>query len=211
MATLLSIDILGAFDTVNYIRLLDTLRKKRFPHWVVKWVKSFLTNRETTLVLYDYETAPFQVNAGVPQGSPLSPILFMIYNSELFEVCRDPVRGLSSIGFADDLNILAYGLSTEANCRILERTHIKCLEWASRFGMKFAPKKYELIHFTTATKRFNLSATIRIGEVEKSPTKEVRVLGVWFDPKLKWTAHAKQIKTKMATQAGALARITTSI
>ena len=51
--------------------------------------------------------------------------------------------------------------------------------------MKFAPKKYKLIHFAIVTKRFNLSATIRIRDVVKSPTKEVKVLRVWFDPKLK--------------------------
>ena len=55
-------------------------------------------------------------------------LMLPIYNSELFEVCRDPASGLSSIGFADDLNILAYRLSTEANYKILERTHRKCLE-----------------------------------------------------------------------------------
>ena len=77
-------------------------------------------------------------------------------------MCRDLVQGLLSIGFADDLNILAYRLSTESNYRTLERTYTKCLKWASRFSIKFAPKKYKLIHFTTAIKRFNLSATIRI-------------------------------------------------
>ena len=106
-------------------------------------------------------------------------------------MCKDPVRGLLSIGFADDLNILAYRLSTESNYRTLERTYIKCLEWASRFNIKFTPKKYKLIHFTTATKRFNLSAKIRIKEVEKSLIKEVKVLRVWFNPKLKWTIYIK--------------------
>ena len=71
-----------------------------------------------------------------------------------------------------------YKLLTEANYKILERTYRKCLEWARRFNIKFATKKYKLIHFTIATKRFNLSATIRIRDVVKNPTKEVRVLGV---------------------------------
>ena len=65
--------------------------------------------------------------------------------------------------------------------------------------MKFALKKYELIHFSTATKQFDITATIRIQDVVKSPAKEVRVLRVWFDSKLKWTAHTKKIKERMAT------------
>ena len=65
--------------------------------------------------------------------------------------------------------------------------------------MKFAPKKYKLIHFSTAIKRFDITATIRIQDVVKSPAKEVRVLRVWFDLKLKWTAYTKKIKERIAT------------
>jgi hypothetical protein len=165
VATLLSIDISGAFDTVHHVRLLDVLRKKGLPYWLVKWVQSFLAERTTSLLLCDFETDQFEVKAGVPQGSPLSPILFMLYNSELFDICRRPFEGISSVGFADDLNVLAYSRSTEANCQKLEGVHRKCLEWARRFGMRFAPQKYELIHFTTATKRFNLQATVNFDGV----------------------------------------------
>ena len=93
-------------------------------------------------------------------------------------MCKDLVQGLSSISFADDFNILVYKLLIESNYRILERTYIKCLEWARKFGIKFAPKKHKLIYFTIVTKRFNLSATIKIKEVEKSLTKEAKVLRV---------------------------------
>jgi retron-type reverse transcriptase len=50
IATLLSIDILGAFDTINHIRLLDILRKKGLPTWIILWVQAFLKNRSTSLV-----------------------------------------------------------------------------------------------------------------------------------------------------------------
>ena len=49
VASLLQLDIKGAFDTVNHTRLLDTLRKQRFPHWVVQWVHSYITGRTATL------------------------------------------------------------------------------------------------------------------------------------------------------------------
>lgn len=209
VATLLSIDISGAFDTVNPIRLLDILRKKRLPQWIVRWVQDFITTRNTTLVIQGHETPLFPVNAGVPQGSPLSPILFLLYTVELHEICNRPWEGLSGIGFSDDTNLLAYSESTEANCRKLERVHKKILQWAQKHGMKFAPGKYELIHFTRR-KGFNLQAGIQIGGVEKAPTEEVRILGIWVDPKLRWSAHWTKVQKKSNTQIGALIRTTAS-
>ena len=76
--------------------------------------------------------------------------------------------------------------------------------------MKFAPKKYKLIYFTTKRLKFNLTATIQLGEITKNPITSVRVLGVWFDPKLKWNAHVSEVKKKMASQIRALIRIATS-
>jgi hypothetical protein len=148
VATLLLVDISGAFDIVNPIRLLDILRKKRFPYWIVRWVQAFITTWNTTLVIQGHETPPFQVEVGVPQGSPLSPILFLLYIAELHEIYNCPREGLLGIGFSDDTNLLAYSKSIEANCRNLEYVHEKLLQWAQKHRMKFAPRKYELIHFT---------------------------------------------------------------
>ena len=66
VASLLLLDISGAFDTVNSTRLLDILRRKGLPRWVVYWIKAFMTDRKTTLVIQGQETTAFSVPAGVP-------------------------------------------------------------------------------------------------------------------------------------------------
>jgi len=58
IASVLSLDISGAFDTVNHTRLLDNLYKKRVPMWFIKVIESFLANRTTTLVIDGEETTP---------------------------------------------------------------------------------------------------------------------------------------------------------
>jgi hypothetical protein len=194
VASLLSLDISGAFDTVSPLRLLDVLRKKGIPAWATRWIGSFLHERKTTLVFNGSESESYRILGGAPQGSPLSPILFLLYNSELVELCSGPRT--SAIGFMDDINILTYSKSTERNCLELETVHSRCLAWAKRFGMKFAPQKYELIHFTRRRTAFNLAATIRLGETIQHPKQEVRILGVWIDPKLKWAAHIRQVLGK---------------
>ena len=172
-------------------------------------MQAFITSRNTTLVIQGHETPAFPIDAGVPQGSPLSPILFSLYTAELHRIYNHPWEGLSGIGFADDINLLAYSESTEANCRKLERVHEKLLQWAQKHGMKFAPMKYELIHFTRS-KRFNPKASIHLGGIEKAPKAEVRILGIWVDPKLKWSAHWSKVQKKASTQIGALVRTTAS-
>ena len=208
VASLLLLDISGAFDTVNTIRLLDILRKKGFLGQVVRWIRAFVTNRRTTLVIQGSETEAFPVSAGLPQGSPLSLILFLFYNSELLDLCQRPKEGLSAVGFSDDVNMLAYSRSTESNCQILEAGHSRCLDWAKRHGMKFALNKYKLIHFTTKSRQFNLQACIQLSSTVKQPSSDIRVLRVWLDTKLCWSVYSREVQRKASAQTGALTRIT---
>ena len=123
VASVLSLDIAGAFDTVNHLRLLDNLRKKGIPLWFVRLVRSFLIERTTTLLVDNEETASRQLNARVPQGSPLSPILFLFYNAPLLEILDQLDLLLSPLGFVDDINLLTYRETIEANCAKLETVH----------------------------------------------------------------------------------------
>ena len=84
---------------------------------------------------------------GIPQSSPLSPVLFLFYNAELLEICQR--EGESSCGgFVDDANILVWGPSTEGNCEQLAAIHRQAVDWGDRHGMVFASEKYELMHFS---------------------------------------------------------------
>ncbi|EAQ85238.1 hypothetical protein CHGG_09252 [Chaetomium globosum CBS 148.51] len=90
-ASLLQLDISGAFDTVNHTRLLATLRLQGYPQWVVLWVKAWLSNRVAILHFDGQKTEDIPVIAGVPQGSPLSPILFILYIASL-GACKGLVK-----------------------------------------------------------------------------------------------------------------------
>lgn len=210
VASLLSLDITGAFDRVVRKRLTHVLRAKGIPKELALWVEAFMTDRTTTLVLSDTETDEFPVPAGIPQGSPLSPILFLFYAAELLELCNNPSERLSGCGFVDDTNLLAYGPTTEGNCRALARAHDRCLDWARRYGASFAPEKYQLMHLARKPKRFNMKAALSLPGVETEPTTSLRILGVWLDPRLTWGSHIKEVLKRMETQTNALLRTTAS-
>ncbi len=88
VSTLLSLDMTGAFDRVVPARLLHNMRERKIPEWIVKWVGSFISNTTTTLCLPGYNTDAFPTHMGIPQGSSLSPILFLFYNANLVEACN---------------------------------------------------------------------------------------------------------------------------
>ena len=150
------------------------------------------------------------MRTGIPQGSPLSSILYLFYNADLLEICERPGTNTSAIGFVDDANILAYGKSTEENCKTLESIHRQCEKWASRHGSLFAPTKYELIHLSRNPKRFNMAASINIASTEIEPKTDIRVLGLQIDTKLKWGPHVRKTQKKMVKQSMALTKISTS-
>ncbi len=209
VASLLSLDMTGAFDRVVPVRLLHNLRKRCIPQWLVNFISSFLSDRSTTLCFPGFSSCPFTSEQGVPQGSPLSPILFLFYNADLIDACNSPDLPATGIGFVDDANVLAFGKSTEETCSVLKEIHSRCLTWGDMHGASFAPHKYVLVHFPK--KKRNLPTTpLELPSFTLHPSPHARVLGLILDSKLSWHPHIAHIKSKLRTQTFALTRLTSS-
>lgn len=113
------------------------------------------------------------------------------YNAELIDACTSPSS--SAIGFVDNVNILVWGRFTAENCDLLATIYDqRCPTWADRHGAKFAPDKYEVIHFTRATKRMNKKEPLRLGAVTKHPSNKVRALDPFLDSRLAWHKHQEE-------------------
>ncbi|KAL2138918.1 hypothetical protein VTI28DRAFT_6050 [Corynascus sepedonium] len=119
-ASLLQLDISGAFDTVNHTRLLATLRETGFPKWLVLWVRDWITSLEATLHFDGRAAPPTAIQPGVPQGAPLSPVLFVLYITSLYKRLKAEHPWLAIVGFADDTNLLIFSRDPETNVRQLE-------------------------------------------------------------------------------------------
>lgn len=124
VATLLLLDVSGAYDRVSHKRLLHNLKKRSIDPAVINWIESFLTDRTTTLKTSEYATPRTRIATGIPQGSPLSPILYLFYNSDLIEdyIKRKDLDTVTT-GFIDDVGLLTVGDSTEDNCNALGKIH----------------------------------------------------------------------------------------
>jgi ribonuclease HI len=148
------------------------------------------------------EVAPL-VNAGLAQGSPLSPILFTFFNSDLVD---QPVtfRGGAS-AFIDDYFRWRVGRSAEENLAKIQSEDVPRIEaWARRTGSCFAAEKTELIHLTRRRSEQLQGQVVMNGEIV-TPSPTAKLLGVIFDHELRWKEHVQQAIKRATKVAVALA------
>jgi hypothetical protein len=203
--TALYLDVAGAFNNVHHGRLIHNLRKRKVPLFIVNWVKSFLEGRSTQLSFNGSTSKRIPVPAGVPQGSPLSPLLYLFYNADALEVA-DGIPGSLSMGFVDDIVYGVKGKTDRGNVSRLEKMVERAEEWRKRHGVQFEPTKYVLVHYTRNWRK-STTAEVKVGETIVKPATEARYLGVIFDKQLRFKPHLQHVVKKGTAAALALSRI----
>lgn len=212
IVSLLSLDMSGAYDKVDGRHLVQMLHDKRVPSWIVKFIKSFLTARRSQIKIPGFKSDWMNVETGIPQGSGLSPLLFIIFTSGLLESLNGlnkakitfDTTATCGLAYIDDTYCIAISDSVQENCRLLEDQHAKCLSWASAHGMTFNAAKYDIIHFTrnqphkAAAKRALARSIPRIEGFTALPRDSIVFLGVTLDRRLNWNAHIQKVRSLLA-------------
>ncbi|KAI7950909.1 hypothetical protein MJO29_009583 [Puccinia striiformis f. sp. tritici] len=193
VVTALFLDVKSAYPSVHPRRLIHSLRQKGCPTYLWKIIAAFLRERSTRLCLADYLSESFNISLGLPQGSPLSVILYILYNSDLlikdFNFDQDQV----SLGFIDDVVHLTAHKAQDQAVDALTDLGRHSLAWGARHGAIFDSAKAQFVIFTH--KKNAKSPFLFDGQLLQ-PLKVVKWLGLWFDEKLTFQRQRVQAKKK---------------
>ena len=193
------LDYEKAFDKVDHILLWFKLMRYKLPQLLVDWISSFLSHREQTVLIGGKMSRPHNVVSGVPQGSVLGPVLFLIFINDI-ENCV----GRSSIGFFADDTRISRQVASSLDMQILQEDLYSVMSWSKRNNMKLHSQKFELmIHranpvgmaselpFHIHHHAYQLPCGSTLYE-----TSNLRDLGVQVSASGTWTNHINQVVEK---------------
>ncbi len=198
------LDVSGAYDNVLHKILIRQLRIRGVPEYLARWIRSFLLEREVVLS-WDGKSKSIRIYCGIPQGSPLSPILNLFYNAPAIDIARHSSGCV--ISFADDITLLMKGASIKGNCENLKQL-IDTLndKWCTPFQQKLELSKSAVIHFLHERKTMpEDEVKIALGTIQA--TLKHRLLGVEIDYKLSFHGHLQNVTSKLNRLSGVLRRL----
>ena len=184
---LILLDFSKALDKVSYSKLLWKLQQYGIRGKALDWIHAFLGNRSQS-VLEGEKSDSVPVTSGVPHGSVLGLILFLVYINDL------PDQIVSQVClFADDTAIYLTLEGTDSN-RVQQNDIDRLSSWESRWDMEFNPSKCQVVRVTTSRRHINTLYYLQ-GQVLEAVIS-ARYFGVDISSGLSWNSHIDRITGK---------------
>lgn len=185
------LDIEGAYDKVVHSVLIDKMTKIGLPLNLIKLIMAIISNRKVFLKINSELIGPRITNVGLPQGSILSPVLYLIYTYDLEEMFASDVKILQ---FADDICVYSTGPSIRLINSDLEYALQKVQKWMHINGLTISVQKSKMCTFTRENVPLRNGILLDHAEIEYVP--EVKYLGMILDQKLTYKSHINEIIRK---------------
>ena len=197
------IDLQKAFDTIDHNILLSKLYHcgvKGTPH---QWFKSYLTGRQQYTRINHQKSSLSNVKYGVPQGSVLGPLLFLLYINDL----NKAVVHSKFHHFADDTNLLYASHSLKNLNKTVNFDLSNLVQWLRGNKISLNVNKTEVVVFRSPTKQIYKNLNFRLSGQKTDPKRCTKYLGVIIDEHLSFNEYMNTLKQKLNRTNGILAKL----
>ena len=179
------LDFSKAFDKVSHFKLVHILGQIKIHHKLITWIHNYLIGRSQITIVDSSHSDSIPVTSGVPQGSVLGPLLFIIYLQDLINTIKSNCSYTNIYVFADDIKLV----STDA--KDLQKSLNIVNDWIKKWKLLLNADKSEHV-----TLRQDTSKTLFIGNQSIPKVNYVKDLGVILSNDIKWNAHIGKIRSK---------------
>ena len=200
------IDLKKAFDTIDHEIILRKMSYFGANQETITWFQSYLSNRTQRCNVNGRLSTPRTITCGVPQGSILGPLLFLMYINDLPNCLREASPRM----FADDTNItLTAKTLTELKLALTpELSNLNCWLRANRLSLNVAKTELMIIGSRQRLNTQCYEVDIRIDDEMIKRVDRTKSLGLTIDDRLSWSNHVDEICRKVSSAIGALKRNT---